>query len=68
MTRTPRFAAFPGGTRGAALSAAVVLTVGVVLVRVTYGSADEREPLGGRDALRGAYAAAKEVVEALPGG
>ncbi|MFB4311167.1 hypothetical protein [Actinomadura sp. GTD37] len=43
----------------------VVFRDGNVLVRVTYGATDEREPLSGKHAVRGAYAAAQEVAQAL---
>lgn len=43
----------------------VVFRDGNVLVRVTYESADERHPLNGKHAVRGAYAAAQEIAQAL---
>lgn len=43
----------------------VVFRDGNVLVRVTYEAADEREPLSAKHAVRGAYAAAQEVSQAL---
>ncbi|QKW36726.1 hypothetical protein HUT06_24095 [Actinomadura sp. NAK00032] len=43
----------------------VVFRDGNVLVRVTYEAADERKPLSRKHAIRGAYAAAQEVAQAL---
>ncbi|GAA1822550.1 hypothetical protein [Actinomadura chokoriensis] len=43
----------------------VVFRDGNVLVRVTYEAADERHPLSRKHAVRGAYAAAQEVAQAL---
>ena len=43
----------------------VVFRDGDVLVRVTYEARDKRKPLSRAHAIRGAYAAAEEVAEAL---
>ncbi|TYK53367.1 hypothetical protein [Actinomadura decatromicini] len=43
----------------------VIFRDGDVLARVTYEESDEREPLSGDKALRGAYAAAREIARAL---
>ncbi|MEU8800561.1 hypothetical protein [Spirillospora sp. NPDC048819] len=43
----------------------VVFRDGALLVQVTYEEADARHPLSGEHAVRGAYAAAQEVAQAL---
>ncbi|TDC58666.1 hypothetical protein E1281_00735 [Actinomadura sp. KC345] len=43
----------------------IVFRDGELLVQVTYEENDERHPLSGKHAVRGAYAAAQEVAEAL---
>ncbi|MFG2249075.1 hypothetical protein [Spirillospora sp. NPDC048823] len=43
----------------------VVFRDGALLVQVNYEEADERRPLSGEHAVRGAYAAAQEVAQAL---
>ena len=43
----------------------VVFRDGDLLVQVTYEEGDRRHPLSGENAVRGAYAAAREVAEAL---
>ncbi|TDD66015.1 hypothetical protein E1293_39675 [Actinomadura darangshiensis] len=46
----------------------VVFRDGGLLVQVAYEAADERKPLSREHAVRGAYAAATEVAQALPAG
>ncbi|QFG23546.1 hypothetical protein [Actinomadura sp. WMMB 499] len=47
--------------------ATIVFRDGNLLAGVTYTEADERRPLDGRLALRGAYAAAQDLAEAVSG-
>ncbi|MEU5877276.1 hypothetical protein [Spirillospora sp. NPDC047279] len=49
------------------IPAVVLFRDGNVLVQVTYEEADERHPIDGKHAMRGAYAAAKEVAPVLSG-
>ncbi|HEY8480036.1 MAG TPA: hypothetical protein VIL71_09420 [Spirillospora sp.] len=47
------------------LPGTVVFRDGDLLVQASYGEVDERHPMEGGDAVRGAYAAARDVAEAL---